>query len=119
MPSRILVVEDDAFLGETICQSLQEHGAQTQWARDGEEAISFLDKAQPDLMLLDLVMPRKDGFAVLQYINQKNYAVPVVILSNLSSELSPDACRVLAAKDYILKSDIEEDELWSKISKYL
>jgi DNA-binding response OmpR family regulator len=119
MAKVILVAEDDSFLGETICVALKEHGVEAHLAADGEEAIAYLDAKKPDLLLLDLIMPKKDGFAVLEHIKNKNYALPVIILSNLSTDLSPEKCRSLHAKDYILKSDIDEDELWPKVSKYL
>ena len=119
MPKVILVAEDDVFLGETICLGLQEQGIETHLVTDGEQAIAFLDQRRPDLLLLDLIMPKKDGFAVLRHLQLKNSTLPVVILSNLSTDLTPEKCRELNAKDYIVKSDIDEDELWPKISKYL
>lgn len=119
MTKTILVAEDDAFLGETICLSLKEHGLDASLVTDGEEAMSALDERRPDLLLLDLVMPRKDGYAVLRHIHEKAYDMPVVVLSNLSADLTPEKCRALQVKDYVVKSDIDEDELWPKISKYL
>ncbi len=119
MAKVILVAEDDVFLGETICLGLEEHGVKTLLAKDGEEAIAFMDKQKPDVLLLDLIMPKKDGFAVLQHMQQKKYSFPVIILSNLSTDISPEKCFALSAKDYIVKSDIDEDQLWPKISRFL
>ncbi len=119
MSKTILVAEDDAFLGETISIGLREHGMSVTLATNGEEAIAAVDKKQPDLMLLDLIMPKKDGFAVLQHIKDKKYAFPVIILSNLSGDMDPEKCFALGAKDYYVKSDMDEDELWPKIQKYL
>lgn len=115
----ILVAEDDPFLGETICLGLAEHNVEAHLAHDGIEAMEFIKKRKPDLLLLDLIMPRKDGFAVLKEVHDLQYGFPVVILSNLSMDLNPEKCRALHAKDYVVKSDIDEDELWPKISKYL
>ncbi len=119
MSKVVLVAEDDSFLGETICLGLEEKGVETHLARDGEETVAFLEKQQPDLLLLDLVMPRKDGYAVLHHIHAREFTFPVVILSNLSTDLTPEKCRELHAQDYIIKSDIDEDDLWPKIRKYL
>ncbi len=119
MSHSVLVAEDDLFLGETICMGLKEHGVLATLAANGEEAVASIDAHQPDLLLLDLIMPKKDGFAVLEHIREKKYTFPVIILSNLSTDLDPEACRALHAKDYIVKSDIDEDELWPKISAYL
>ncbi len=119
MTHSILLAEDEAFLKETIQLELEEHGVQVKAVMNGEEAIEELEKTQPDLLLLDLLMPKKDGYAVLQHIRQKGYAFPVIILSNLSNEIDRDKCLALGAKDYFVKSDMDEDELWPKIQQYL
>lgn len=119
MSNMILIAEDDAFLGETIRLGLEDHDMSVRWVRDGEEAIRALDEDMPMLLLLDLLMPKKDGLAVLQYIREKGYKVPVVILSNLSGDMTPEKCYALGAKDYLVKSDMDEEDLWPNIQKYL
>jgi two-component system response regulator VicR len=115
----VLVVEDDAFLGDTLCLALEEHGVSVRLARDGEEAVAMLDQAQPDLLLLDLVMPKKDGLAVLKHVRERGYAFPVVVLSNLSADMDAQRCQELGVSDYLVKSNIDEDQLWPKLHKYL
>ncbi len=88
-------------------------------AENGEEAIAAMDESQPDLLLLDLLMPKKDGYAVLNHVKGKAYAFPVIIMSNLSDELDKEKCLSLGAKDFFIKSDMDEDELWPTIQKYL
>lgn len=119
MSNTILIAEDDAFLGETIRLGLEDHDMSVRWVRDGEEAIRALDEDMPMLLLLDLLMPKKDGLAVLQHIREKGYKVPVVILSNLSGDMTPEKCYALGAKDYLVKSDMDEEDLWPNIQKYL
>lgn len=119
MTKTILIAEDDAFFGETIQLSLQEQGMKVQLVKNGEEAIAAIDKKRPDLLLLDLLMPKKDGFAVLHHVKDKGYVFPIVILSNLSDEMDDERCKELGVKDYYIKSDMDEDELWPKIKKYL
>ena len=119
MPHRILVVEDDSFLGETIRLALEDHKAQVRLARDGAEAVEMMDSEQPDLLLLDLLMPEQDGFFVLQHVREKKYQFPVIIISNLSGDMTPEKCFAMGAKDYMVKSDMDEDELWPRIQKYL
>ena len=116
---RILVAEDDAFLAETIQLELDSHGVEAVMARNGEIAIEMMETHKPDLLLLDLLMPKKDGYAVLTHIKDKEYRFPVVILSNLSDDIDRGKCLSLGAKDYFIKSDMDEDELWPKIEKYL
>jgi two-component system, OmpR family, response regulator VicR len=119
MSKLILVVEDEAFLSDTIQQALEEHGVRVKLAEDGQAAVDAIENEKPDLVLLDLLMPRKDGFFVLRHIREKHYQFPVVILSNLSGDLTPEKCFAIGAKDYLVKSDMDEDELWPRIKKYL
>lgn len=119
MPKNILLAEDDSFLAETIQLALTEHGMNVRVAENGEEAIAAMDASQPELLLLDLLMPKKDGYAVLNHAKGKGYAFPIIILSNLSDELDKEKCLSLGAKDFFVKSDMDEDELWPTIQKYL
>jgi two-component system response regulator RstA len=119
MPSFILVAEDDPFLGETVRLSLLDHDVRVVLVGDGEQAIAALDKEQPDVLLLDLLMPKKDGLAVLQHIKERQYVFPIIILSNLSGDMTPEKCFALGAKDYLVKSDMDEEELWPCVQKYL
>jgi two-component system, OmpR family, response regulator VicR len=115
----ILLAEDDAFLAETIQLALVEHGMTVRLAENGEEGIARIEELQPDLLLLDLLMPKKDGYAVLNHIKAQGYAFPVIIMSNLSDELDREKCLSLGAKDFFIKSDMDEEELWPTIQKYL
>ena len=117
--THILLAEDEAFLKETIQLELESHGATVHSVMNGEEAIADINKEQPSLLLLDLLMPKKDGYSVLLYIREKGYTFPIIILSNLSNEMDREKCLMLGAKDYFIKSDMDEDELWPKIQSYL
>jgi CheY-like chemotaxis protein len=117
---RILIAEDDNFLAETIHSTLAEHTeVEVLAVHNGEEAIESIDAKQPDVLLLDLLMPKVDGFAVMKYVQQKGYNFPIVVLTNLSDEFNKDKCSELGCKDFFIKSDMDEDELWSIVEKYL
>lgn len=107
------------MLRDLIALDLKDAGATVIVAQDGQEAIEKLENLQPDLILLDLLMPRKDGFAVLQHLREGGRALPVVMLSNLSSSEEKDKCRVLGARDFIIKSELDTGDLWGKIKKHL
>ncbi len=119
MLSTILLAEDEAFLQSAFQLALEDNGAIVHTAMNGEEVIRQIDTRVPDLLLLDLLMPKKDGYAVLAHIREKGYRFPVVILSNLEGEIDKDTCLALGAVDYIVKSDTDEDELWMRIKPYL
>lgn len=115
----ILVAEDDPFFRETIQLNLEEHGAKVLLSKNGEEAIALLKSRKPNLLLLDLLMPKIDGFAVLSYMQEHEIQVPVIILSNLSEDIDHDKCFALGAKDYFVKSDMDESDLWPKVASFL
>jgi two-component system response regulator VicR len=119
MHADIILAEDEAFLKETIELELKANGAEVRTSMNGEEAIAEIEKQKPALLLLDLLMPKKDGYAVLQHIREKGYTFPIIILSNLSNDIDRDRCLALGAKDYFIKSDMDEDELWPRIQKHL
>ena len=100
---RILLVEDDLMIGQTIQSALKEASYATDWVCDGQMALDALNTQYYDLILLDLGLPKKDGFEVLRSIRSKNNATPVVILT--ARDAIED--RILGldsgADDYVLK----------------
>ncbi len=117
----ILIAEDDTFLANAYRMKLKKAGYKVTIARDGEEAIKKVKEEKPDLILLDLVMPNKDGFETLEALKKdaKHKDVPVVITSNLGQKEDIEKCKKLGARDYIVKSDIALEELVGKIEEYL
>ncbi|MGC9599459.1 MAG: response regulator [Minisyncoccia bacterium] len=114
---RVMVIEDDKFLSSLIKARLEKDGYTVIQAFDGGEAIEFLRKEKPDLITLDLVMPRVTGFEVLQAISITPglERVPVVILSNLAQESDVEKARQLGAQEYFVKVKISIDDLIGKI----
>jgi CheY-like chemotaxis protein len=119
MNKTILVAEDDFFIGQMIKLGLEEHGMNVDLCVNGEQALENIEKNPPSLLLLDLLMPVMDGFAVLEELNKKKYTFPIIILSNMSQEIDQEKCLALGAKAFFVKSNLEEDELWTKIQEYL
>lgn len=119
MSKTVLVAEDDFFIGQMIKLGLEEHGMTVELAVNGEQAVESIEKKLPDLLLLDLLMPVRDGFSVLEHIRERGYGFPVIILSNMSQEIDQERCLQIGAKAFFVKSNLEEDELWEKIREYL
>lgn len=119
MTKTILLAEDDATLRELIRLSFEAQGVEVVEAADGEEAIEVLDRMKPNLILLDLLMPKSDGYAVLSHLREQSSEVPVIILSNLNDYLNQEKCMKLGAKEYFIKSDIDAQDLWPRLKKYL
>lgn len=116
---KILIAEDDKFLLNAYRVKFTKAGFDIQIATDGEEALVILKTFRPDVILLDLVMPKKDGFAVLQTVKAdpalKN--IPVIVASNLGQKEDIERAKSLGAIDYIIKSDILLDNLVKKVNE--
>ena len=116
---KILVVEDDRFLMSAYRVKLTKVGFEILTASDGNEAMAILQKNVPDIILLDLIMPIKDGFAVLKEVREDENLqnVPVIVASNLGQKEDLDRATQLGADDYIIKSDLSLDDLVTKIKQ--
>lgn len=100
--SRILVVEDERDISELLCNYLDESGYQTEIAEDGVEAVSMASRQCYDLILLDVMLPKIDGFSVLEVI-RKESAVPVIMLTALDDEDWQIKGYDLQVDDYVTK----------------
>lgn len=118
---KILVVEDDKFLASAYRIKLTKAGFEVQIAYDGNEAINLLQTYTPDLILLDLIMPVKDGFTTLQQLraDPRWQALPVIVASNLGQKEDLDKSRQLGATDFIVKSDTSLEVVIDKINRLL
>ena len=100
---RVLIVEDSQTLAEALSQSLQSEGYACDTAADGVSALKFLASYRYDAIILDLMLPRLDGFGVLRALSREAHAAPVLVLS--ARELLDDRVRALdaGADDYLTK----------------
>jgi len=105
MQKRILVVDDDADLVEMLCFNLKKAGYAVGTAGNGVEALRKARSLSPDLILLDLMLPELDGFAVCEILrrNAATASIPVIMLTALSSELARVAGLGTGADDYMTK----------------
>lgn len=118
---KILVVEDDPFLLKILDVKLNQEGFNVIKATDGEKGISLAFREMPDLILLDLILPKKDGFRVLEELkeNSKTRDIPVLILSNLGQESDIERGTKLGAVDYLIKTRFSINAVIEKIKRYL
>ena len=108
---KILVVDDNVFFSKTISYSLPKDKYTVVTAEDGEEGLKKLQSEKPDLILLDILMPKIDGIEFLKILqskrkkNQRELPVPIIITSNLSNMNKISEGVALGVKGYIVKSD--------------
>lgn len=119
--STILIVEDDTFLLSLLSAKLKKENFEIVQALDGVEALEKLKTIRPDLILLDLILPRKNGFEVLQEISQDPQLqnLPVIIISNLGQESDIARGKALGVLEYYVKARLSIDELVTKIKEFL
>jgi DNA-binding response OmpR family regulator len=111
----ILVVEDDPILknllGHTFAGKYQ-----TLYASDGNEALSLFEQYKPSILLLDLMLPTMDGFAVLEAIRKRTdgqNTVPIIVVSNLGQDTDKQRALDLGANEYLVKAEVSVEEIVS------
>lgn len=115
--TKVLIVEDEEILLTALCEELKQTGFDAIGAKDGMEGVQKASSDKPDLILLDLVMPRLDGIGALKQMkeNPDTKNIPVVILTNLSDYDKVSEALSLGAMDYLVKANYRLEELVAKI----
>lgn len=118
---QILLVEDDAFLIGIYATKLELEGFEVLQAKDGEAGLGAAQKESPDVILLDILMPKLDGFQVLEALKKdaKTKKIPVVLLSNLGQKDDVERGKALGATDYLIKAHFVPSETVQKIKHIL
>ena len=114
---KIMIIEDDHFLSSLVKARLEKDGFAVIQAFDGDQAIAMLRTEVPNLVMLDLIMPKVNGFEVLKTISLTPglERIPVVIVSNLAQDSDIQKAKELGAKEYFVKVKISIDDLIAKI----
>jgi len=117
----ILIVEDEVFLMNLLTLQMRKENFEVVQAFDGIEAVEKLKTVRPSLILLDLILPKKNGFEVLQEISQDPQLsnIPVVIISNLGQESDIARGKELGAIEYYVKARLSIDDLVNKVKEIL
>lgn len=121
MVGNILYIEDELFFSDTISRKLEGVGFTVVTAPDGEVGLDAAQKQHFDLILLDLILPKMDGFEVLKKLKEdaKTKHVPVVVLSNLSSDENKRRGEVLGADRFYVKVNCEPKEIVAMAQEFL
>ena len=118
---KILLIEDDYFLAGIYLTKFKLEGFEIFLAQDGEQGLRFAGDKSPDIILLDISLPKKDGFDVLQALKKNSVTknIPVIIMTNLSENDNIKKCFSLGAVDYIVKSNFLPNEVVEKVKRTL
>ncbi|MFZ2831864.1 MAG: response regulator [Minisyncoccia bacterium] len=118
---KILIVEDDEHIVRVYEMKFVREGYEIIVTANGEVAIEKITSEKPDLIILDLMVPKKDGFMVLEEIKKIPLLakIPVLVLSNLGQQSDKDRARALGANDYMVKVDYSMQEVVERAKSYL
>jgi DNA-binding response OmpR family regulator len=120
---KILMVEDDPFFSRLCSRALEEEGYEVVVAPDGEKGLELIEPEDPDLVLLDIILPKMNGFEVLgkirEHENEEVATKKVIILSNLYAKEEEEKGKKLRANDYLIKANITSDDLVKKVKEVL
>lgn len=118
---KILFVEDDDFLRSLAVAKLEKAGFVLSAAADGKEGLEKIATDKPDMILLDLMLPVVDGFAVLESVrgNEVTKNIPVIVFSNKGDEADIERCTKLGISSYLIKANFTLDEMATTVTDIL
>lgn len=116
---RVLLAEDDRFLRKAASTALQRKGYEVLSAVDGQEALRLAREEAPDVILLDLIMPKVQGFEVLRSLkaDPATSQIPVIILTNLSQDADRSSALTGGAREYLVKANLSLDALAAAVDR--
>ena len=118
----VLIIEDEKSLAKALEIKIKEQGYEVVIAIDGKDGLKLIEKENPDLIVLDLILPKMPGEQILKEMNENGLIdkIPVLVVSNKADIANAQNClKVWKAKDYLIKSDNSLEEIVIKINKLL
>ena len=121
MAKKILLVEDEEIIYSLLKKKLNQQGYEVSIATDGKEGLEKIEREKPDLVLLDIIMPKMGGFEVMEEMKKKEELkdIPVIVISNSGQPVELDKARSLGAKDWLIKTEFDPQEVIEKVKKYI
>mgnify|MGYP001586913111 CR=1 FL=1 len=118
---KILIIEDDPFLLKLYKEILSDTGLEVEEALDGETGLRKVKDSKPDLILLDIMLPKMNGLDVLEKLKegQSTREIPVVIITNLASEEDKKRAMDLGAISYMIKTEYEPDQVVALVKEII
>jgi DNA-binding response OmpR family regulator len=114
---KILIIEDEEVLSGLLRKKIEKEGFEAYTAPDGEEGLKMMREIMPDLILLDILMPKKGGFEVMEEMSRDDAIknIPVIIFSNSGQPVELDRAKALGAKDCLVKTEFDPQEVLDKV----
>ncbi len=118
MPKKILIAEDEKALATVLNLKLKSAGYDTKVVYNGDDALAALKEAPFDLMLIDIMMPKRDGFSVLEELKKQGSKTSIFVMSNLGQTEDIAHVKSMGAKDYIVKADTSPAGILEKVDAF-
>jgi two-component system alkaline phosphatase synthesis response regulator PhoP len=121
MAKKILLIEDEQIMIDLLEKKLTKEGYKVSIARNGIEGLKQLREQKPDLILLDIIMPKMSGFEVMEEMQKDSEIseIPVIIISNSGQPVELDRAQKLGAKDWLIKTEFDPREVLEKVKKQI
>ena len=121
MPKEILTIEDEEIIVNLLQRKLTQEGYGVSVARDGEEGLRMMKEKKPDLVLLDIIMPKIGGFEVMEAMQKDDELkkIPIIIISNSGQPVELDRAKESGAKDWLVKTEFDPQEVIEKIKNQI
>ncbi|MFH0891542.1 MAG: response regulator [Candidatus Falkowbacteria bacterium] len=116
---KVLIIEDEHSLVDLLVAKLEKAGYSVNFAYDGEEGYKKILEWNPDLVLLDIVMPKMNGYDVLEKLAEDNKKIPVIIISNSGQPVEIEKTKKLGAIDHLIKTEFSPLDVLNKVKKHL
>ena len=119
--AKILIIEDDPLINKMYSEKLSRDGYQTDIAENGQLGLDKMKQNPPDLLILDIMMPKMGGIEVIDAMKQDTNLekIPIIVLSNLSESPDIEKAKKRGIKEYLVKSDLDPEDVSKAVKKYL
>lgn len=121
MAKKILIIEDEEIILSLLEKKLSREGYEVSSAGDGQEGLKMMRELSPDLILLDIIMPRMGGFEVMEEMqkDEKLKKIPIIVVSNSGQPVEVGRAQALGAKDWLIKTVFDPQEVLDKVVKQI
>lgn len=121
MAKKILVVEDEEIMFNLLKRRLEREGYEVYIAEDGEKGLTVMKEVDPDLILLDIIMPKLGGLEVMEKMKEDKSlsSIPVIVISNSGQPVEIDKAQRLGARDWLVKANFDLQEIVDKVNNQI
>ena len=121
MAMKILLIEDEQIMFDLLQKKLRGEGYEVSIAKDGEEGLRAMREVKPDLILLDIVMPKIGGFEVMEEMQKEPELkkIPIIVISNSGQPVELDRAQKFGARDWLIKTEFDPQEVIDKVVKQI